>query len=258
MVLVCALGAVPRAQSASPAFDVVSVKKWSATEGAGVAFMQANGSFDRNRTTVTSLVAFAFDLQDFQIVGGPDWIRRDPFSVHARASQTASVAQMKLMVQRLLRDRFDMRAHDDERQMASYALTLARGDRQPGPGLKQTSDATCRHVPPPPPGVPAGALTARGCGTIADLALNLASILMAPVSDNTRLTGKHEWSYYHSREGLPVFAGVVEPFANPLPSDPGAPSLQKALREQLGLRLDSVRAPVKVLIIDAMSHPTAN
>ncbi len=259
MVLVFALGTVSGAQSGSPAFDVASVRKWSTTEGAGVPFMQANGSFDRNRITVAALVAFAFDLQDFQIAGGPDWIRREAFSVHARTNQTASVAQMKLMVQRLLRDRFGMRAHNDERPMPSYTLTLARGDHRTGPGLKSTSDPACRHEVPPLPGVPSGALTAGGCGTMERFArMFLGPMLAAPVIDNTGLAGAYDWSFYHSREGLAVFANPAEPFANQPASDPGVPSLQSALREQLGLKLDSARALVKVLVIDAMSQPTAN
>jgi uncharacterized protein (TIGR03435 family) len=86
----------------------------------------------------------------------------------------------------------------------------------------------------------------------------LEPLLGAPVNDNTGLPGTYDWTFYHSRDGLAPLATTAEPFANRPASDPNVPSLQAALREQLGLRLDSARVPARVLVIDAMRQPTGN
>jgi hypothetical protein len=100
----------PERGQAVPAFDVASIRKWTPGGGASSApFRHANGAFDRPRNTVASLVEFAFDVQSYQVIGGPDWVRRDLFAVHARTAETASLAQIRLMVQSLLAERFGLR-----------------------------------------------------------------------------------------------------------------------------------------------------
>ena len=81
--------------------------------------------------------------------------------------------------------------------------------------------------------------------------------MRGPVVDNTGLTGVYEWSFYFSREGLPLLAQPAEPFVESPASDP-LPSLTSALRDQLGLRVDTTRAQVKVLVIDAIQQPSEN
>jgi uncharacterized protein (TIGR03435 family) len=245
------------AQAPKPSFDVASIKKWVAgPPSAGVGFRQADGAFDRSRTSVASLIEFAFDVPAFQVLGGPDWVRRDNFEVHARGDKAASLADMRLMVQSLLRDRFSLRSRIERREMPSYALSLARPDGRLGSGLRPASDPSCKTQVKPPT-APDGAVGNSGCGSIERLATLTSTLLAAPVIDRTGLSGAYEWSYYFSREGL-VIARSVEPGIQPPPADPATPPLTTAFREQLGLRLEAGRAPVQVLVIDSVQPPSQN
>jgi uncharacterized protein (TIGR03435 family) len=252
--------AVLVAQTPTPSFDVASVKKFGpGSVRGGVPSRQADGAFDRSWTTVPALIEFAFEIPEYQVIGGPDWLRKSSFEVHARGDKTASLAQIRLMVQSLLRERFMLRTHTEQREMPTYALSVARADGRLGPGLRAASDPTCSKEVRPPQGVPDGAMTARGCSTISKLTTTFLALLMrAPVVDKTGLAGPYEWSFYHSREGLLGIAQPAEPFVDRPVADPGLPSLTSALRDQLGLRMDATRAPVRVLVIDSIQQPTEN
>jgi uncharacterized protein (TIGR03435 family) len=255
VVLACALSiAAGAAQTTAPRFDVASIKKWSAGTSGGLS-RQDDHAFDRSRATVVSLMEFAFDVREFQIAGGPEWIRREAFEVHAKTGENATPARLRLMVQTLLADRFALRVRHDEREMPVFALTQVRRS----PGLVPRDEAYCRNHPMPTPHVPPGAMRGGGCGTIDTMAtLSLSPLLRAPVVDQTGLKGMFEWSLIHSREGLPLLAMPVDPQLVSPPADPNVPSLFDALREQLGLRLERRRAPVNVIVIDAIELPSPN
>jgi len=118
-------------------------------------------------TTVARLIMYAYDLRDFQVDGGPEWLRVDRFDVSGRAGREVPVAMLRLMVQSLLADRFKLAAHEVQREMQVYSLVLARAGEL-GPGLKRNDDE-CKskiETPKAPPGRSIG--TARG-GSLASL-----------------------------------------------------------------------------------------
>jgi uncharacterized protein (TIGR03435 family) len=88
--------------------------------------------------TVASLVQFAYDLRDFQVLGGPDWIRQDGFEINARAGFDPTPEQVRLMVRSLLKERFRLTTHSERRDMRFLALVLARDDRRLGPYIRAT------------------------------------------------------------------------------------------------------------------------
>lgn len=248
------------AQTPRPTFEVASVRPWvpgSEVKG-GANSLEANGQFDRSRTTVEDLIRFAFDLRPYQVVGGPEWIRRTNFAVHARGDKNASVPQLRPMVQALLEDRFKLKAHSEKREMRTYVLTLARPDRRFGAGLKPVTDGKCQNVVSPA-NRPQGSIGASGCGPLSGLTTLLSGALASPVVDKTGLEGMYVYAFYHSREGLAIPARSVDASLPPPPPDTGnAPSLMTALREQLGLRLDAARDEVPVLVVDSVQQPTGN
>lgn len=91
------------------------------------------GVVNVTKITVLSAVVYAYDLKHYQVVGGPDWIRNDRFTISARAGRSVPDAQIKLMLQSLLEDRFKLVTHAEQRDMPFRALVVARADGRLGP-----------------------------------------------------------------------------------------------------------------------------
>lgn len=248
-----------------PTFDVASVKANTSGEFGG-SFSVRPGQVTIRNNTLQNIVRNAYRLQDFQIVGGPDWFAKDHFDIAAKAAANLPPDQLILMVQDLLADRFQLVVHIETRQLPVYALVAARNDGRLGPKLT-VSAADCagpaagRGAPPPQPAgerplcgtrtLP-GRIMAGGV-TMADLSRNLSSFAGRFVIDRTGFTGGWDLDVQWTPE--PGLLPALPPNAPPLPSpDPNGPSLFTALQEQLGLRLDSQRGPVDVLVIDS-AHP---
>lgn len=247
-------------QAQSPSFEVASIKRrtvpgpTAVTQGQGPG---PGGAFNRINTTLLPVILFAYDMRDYQLVGGPDWMRTDRFDILARAGREVSTSDLRLMVRSLLEDRFKLVAHREQREMPIYTLVPARSDGRLGPGLKR-SDDECKRLLQRPSNVPVGAATSIGCGQAADLA-NMASRMMgAPVIDKTGLVGRFEHFLYYSRDGIRPF-GLPSTVPSDGPAaDPSLPSFQTALQDHLGLKLESTRGLVDVLVIDSVQLPTEN
>jgi uncharacterized protein (TIGR03435 family) len=208
-----------------------------------------------------------------QIAGGPDWLNTALFDVVAKTGADvpagpAGVGPKLLMLRTLLEERFKLVVHHENREAPVYALSLARRDGRLGSQLRR-SDVDCRAlllarggapVPPQAAGErplcradtsPGGRMSA-GALTMADFANVLARMTNRPVIDRTGLPGSFDLDLQFSPAGLPSAAP-------PNPDRPAAaddnPSLFTALQEQLGLKLESTRAGVDVLVIDHAERP---
>jgi uncharacterized protein (TIGR03435 family) len=222
--------------------------------------------------SLRQLLEYAFDLQRFEIFNLPDWgadsVR---FDVAAKASFVPSSTQMRGMVQRLLIERFNLKTHKEKRVMPVFVLRLDRNDGRLGPQLKKTS-VNCTDVKaqrlrqgaaqalgrpgeactsflvgtPSPSGV---ALRYQASGiTGAELADWLAPYVERPVIDRTGLSGDLDVDL-RFLPGSPPASGAP----------PDAPtSVFTATQEQLGLRLESGKEPVEVLVIDSVNLPSPN
>ena len=251
-----------------PAFEVASIRRnlTSNQQGGGLAAPQPGGRFIAIGATLRKLVAGAYN--GLRVDGGPAWIDTDRFDVNARADGERSPAEIALMLQALLADRFKLTVHTETHEMPVYVLTAARTDRRLGPKLHE-SDATCakdaRNFLPggvlgssPACGdfrLGARALTARGM-TMPRLAGLLRDRVGRPVLDRTGLESTYdleiEWSNdLGLRQAPPGSAGAAE-------LTPDGVSLFTALQEQLGLRLQPSRGPVDVLVVDRAEPPTPN
>ena len=257
-VLAAAAGAALTAQESKPAFEVASVKAQRAPlqrvdELHGTIFPRigAGGVLNASHATLTSLITFAYDVKSVQVVGIPDWAKRASFfEVIAKASGDVRPAQMKLMLQSLLEDRFKLVTHREQRDLRFYALVPARADGSPGPFLQQVPDectpasrAEARAKFPQRTAGGGGGF--MGCGDLSELAALLSLAMDSPVSD---ATGKSGNFVFELLSGPPTAAA----------GDTGATPFGQALQDQLGLKLDSRRGPVDVLVIDSVSRPTEN
>ena len=126
----------------SIAFDVVSIKRNAG--GPGMTMRMAPGNMSAFNVPVRQLIRQAYGLQDFQIVGGPDWMSADRFDVEGKFDPTpvaglAGPPRIQAMLKTMLADRFKLAAHTESREMPILALVLARSDKRLGPQLKPSS-----------------------------------------------------------------------------------------------------------------------
>ncbi len=253
VLVICSLTATLGAQQPSPAFEVASVKP-SAPAAVGAVFsgsglnVRPGGAFSATNYTVAQLMTFAYNLFAEQIVGGPDWIRAERFTVTARAATDVPRDQIRRMVQTLLADRFRLRVRSDTREMPVLELLLVRSDGSVGPNLHNCANEKDKGgiSTPEKPFVapPGGAVAAGDCSNLASL-VGLASARMAAIVVNrTGLAGDWRYNIYFDPQ-LSVEA-----------SSSNLPSFVGALREQLGLKLERTRGPVSVLVIESVERPT--
>jgi bla regulator protein BlaR1 len=274
-----------RAQSATPAiaseaFEVASVKPNKSGDGRIFFQMQPGGRFTATNVPVRELIRMAYGIQNFQLVGGPDWIGSERFDIVAKAESDPPPSPpggppgpMLMMVRALLVERFKLAVHNETKDLPIYALVMARADGRLGPQLR-ASQVDCaalmaaargRGGPPPAPPRPGerppcgmfggfGRIAAGGV-SMAQLAMNMSQRVNRVVLDRTGLTGLYEFELEFTPDQMPQ--GPPPPGAPPLPPiDPNGPSIFTALQEQLGLKLDAQRGPVEVLVIDGVEQPT--
>jgi uncharacterized protein (TIGR03435 family) len=267
------------AQQPASVYEVASVKP-NRTPAPVTRMQAAPGRYGWTAATLKTLVAVSHQRSAFdqrEVVGGPEWVDADRFDVVVQAPAGATLTDpdgfpgpVFAMIRAVLVDRFGLAVHNEVRERPVYALTIARADRRLGDGLKRV-DAGCadamRRLAAPTPGAPTagpppcsfGGGPGQLIGTSVSLAM-VASVL-------SRQVGRP----IVDRTGIADSFNVVLTFApesdartsNGPPSTPpaavgDAPSIFTALQEQLGLKLESTRAPVDVLVIDKASQPTEN
>ncbi len=247
---------------ARPEFAVASVKRNNAN--CCVGYGLGDGKLHGNDVTLKTLIAWAYQVQQFQILGGSSWMAADRFDVEAKTDdQKADYAHLRLMLQSLLEDRFKVRLHRDTKELPIYSLVVAKG----GPKIRLSPDQTAPDVNGPPPtgaGPNRGGLQA-GAGMLIGNAIPLpqfATILSRTALDRlaidkTNLAGRFDFQLHWAPDTRepPIDPGGTTP-SPASPSD--YPSIFTAIQEQLGLKLESSRGPVEVLVIDHAERPGEN
>jgi uncharacterized protein (TIGR03435 family) len=254
-----------------PAFDVFSVKLNTSPEGAASIGDQPGGRFVANRVTLRRVIQFAYrGNQDF--IGGPDWIDTDRWDIEAKAAEGAvplragplditSPDTLALMVQSLLEDRFKFTSHQETRELPLYNLTVSKGgakiklseDQTPPAALAATSAGGRGN--PARGGIRFGRSNVEAQAQSMDLLATALGALYAgrPVVDKTGLKGLYDFQLRWTPNA------ALNPDANQtIPASPPGPSLFNALEEQLGLKLESGKGPLPVLVIDRVERPSEN
>jgi uncharacterized protein (TIGR03435 family) len=240
-------------QPAPPRFEVASIKLWRPPTTPLTSVRVAATPPDRfNSTTpISRLITYAYDVQDHQLTGGPDWVRTDRYEVAARAGREVSATERRAMVKTLLEDRFKLHVRTERREMPILELRLARSDRRVGPNLH---DCSSEKVPEKPFTAPiGGAVAVSDCESGLTYLGTLASRqLQASVVNKTGLTGQWWFNLYFRSE--PPTISAVDPSKEKVNQD--LPSFTGALQEQLGLKLERTRGPVPVVVIESVDRPT--
>ena len=273
--------------AAEPRFEVASIKKSAPNAVPASRFgMQPGGRFTVTGMPLGSLITIAYGIQRYQLIGGPSWMNSDRFDINAIAEdvppqpvQPGVPSRMQLLMRSLLKERFALIVHNETRELPLSYLVMARADRKLGEQLRPSSvdcralfaarakEAGAKGTPPaftpPKPGEVPQCGIFGGIGRIAgggmpmsNLATVLSGWLNRPVYDRTNLTGNFDFQIEFTPDQMPQLApGVTLPPGLTLPS-PDGPSLNTALAEQLGLKLEATRGPVEMLVIDSVEQPT--
>jgi len=213
-------------------FEVASIKP-SPPGSRGTTFYDPTPDrFEFANTTIKGLIAYAYSVPAFQVVGATGWVAADGYDILAKPQGAVTDERVREMVQSILAERFNLKVHEEQKEMPVYALVVAKG----GSKLQRS----------PRPDQP----TARsGYGRFSGehLAMeNLVSLLAAeverPVIDKTGIDGQFDVKVQWTPEESP---------------DTG-PSIFTAVQEQLGLKLEARHAPQDVVVIDHIDRPSEN
>jgi uncharacterized protein (TIGR03435 family) len=261
----------PASPAGGAAFEVASVKP-NVSGALRVTIQPLPGRrFTATNAPLRALIRHAYQLQEFQLIGGPKWLDEDRFDIAAKAENEPAPGEMRLMLRTLLATRFKLTLHRETRDLPLYALVMARRDGKPGPELKRT-EADCAQVSslqdvlgitppagPPDPNAecgffgpaPGGRVKFRGV-TLEVLARFLSTPVRRAVVDRTGLRGFFDMDFDMTAEfgPPPPPPGMPDRFDRST-----APSIFTVIQEQLGLKLDAGRGPIEVIVIDGAERP---
>ena len=243
-----------------PKFEVASIRP--SKPDTRSTFGVGNGVGIGTNVTLKTLIAFAYGLQQYQILDGPGWISSDHFDIEARAADPKTPPdRLRLMLQYLFADRFKLAVHRESKLSNVYDLLVAKG----GPRITLSADQTSPDVNGPSPlgaGPNREAIT-LGPGSmignaapISQFVSLLSQRLDRTVIDKTNLTGRFDIRLQWTPE---VGENPLSPAGDLLPISPqDAPVILAAIQDQLGLKLKPAKELVEFLIVDHVEKPSEN
>ncbi len=272
-ILLGSCHALAQTPAPRPEFDVASIK----LNKSGDRFIMIRPS-PGGRLTVTNaplkeLITLAYRLKDFQLSGAPPWLASERYDIEAKAEGNPPFDQMLPMLQKLLEDRLQLKFHHETKEMQVYALEVAKA------GKLHQVEGECGPPPQGPPPLPEpGKPLPKPCGgffmfqghitgqkvPIAQFLDILSRFTGRIVVDKTDLSGKYDIDLQYTPDPGQFPGGPLPPLpgGGPGPAlppvDPNGPSLFTALQEQLGLKLESQKAPVDIMVVDHVEHPSEN
>jgi len=249
-------------------FEVASIKPGDPSARGIFQRMEPGGRYTAQNVTVRILIEQAYDIHDFQLSGGPDWMNSARYDIVAKAEdpsddnpRTLNEAQreafrekLQQRLQSLLDDRFQLKFHKSAKEQPIYALVVGKS----GSKLQEAKDTAAG---------PMGTLKMRPGNftghamSMPLLAANLSNLVGRVVADKTDLKGLYDVTleFTPERGQMMGFPGPgPEGRDMPPPPDPNGPSIFTALQEQLGLKLESQKGPVEMLVIDQLEKPSEN
>jgi bla regulator protein BlaR1 len=259
------------------AFEVATIKPGDAGSDPRRRMMMSLGRFTTKNMPLREVIMFAYDAKSTsQISGYPDWVGSALYDIDAKEDEATTAAleklpmeervrQVRLMVQSLLAERFQLKVSQQMKEIPVYALVIAKG----GPRLKQSTAAQPSNGTPPAGEQPrGGGIFNAGPGELRSNGATLDFFASGPLSrvpetdgrvviNKTGLAGNYDFTLKWTPEGGETALGGPAGTA-PAAADNSAPGLFTALQEQLGLQLVSQKGAVETLVVESINKPTAN
>lgn len=254
MAIAAAIGLAPAQEPASrPKFDVASIKPSHAGD-LSYGFKFTPHRFEAQNSPVRFLIQFAWKVEDFQLSGGPGWAAFDRYNIEAVTDKDASMEQFRLMMQALLEDRFQLQLHHETRESQVYALVPTKGGIKLQ-ASKQNSDAPPDQASSAPRVNGTWSASSNGMDataiTMEAFATALSQMMGRKVVDKTGYTEKFD---LHLKWADPSTPGLEPDDSTSVTGQ----SVFTVLQQQLGLKLESTKGPVDLLVIDRLERPSEN
>jgi uncharacterized protein (TIGR03435 family) len=242
--------------TAKPEFTVATIKP-SNPNAQGKGYGYRGREVITVNTPVNWLITLAYSLHAHQIVGGAGWLDSEKYDVTGQPDTPGQPSrdQLKLMIQKLLAERFQLKFHMEKKELRAYTITVLKT------GAKI---AVSQADPNSLPGVgfggaPGGAMTFNVRNAILDSVANAlqGNLLDQPVVNRTGLTGKYDFTLRFTPDASQLAAVGAPPSAG-APDPDAPPDIFSAFQQQLGLKLESTRTTVDVMVIDKIEKPSEN
>jgi len=238
---------------ANPSFEVATIKPSKPGAPGKGLIMRDPRTFMTINYTVADLISFAYAVHPRQITGAPSWLEDEKFDITATPDPPGlpNRKQIEIMVQKLLADRFKLAFHRDKKELSVFALTVGKT------GVKLTESTG------DPNGLPGLGLGGLGIANIRNANMSdftgfmQSVVLDRPVVDQTELPGRFDFQLKWTPDDS-QFPGVKGQLPPPKEDAEAQPDLFTAIQKQLGLKLEAVKAPVGVLVIDHVEKPSEN
>ena len=242
-------------------FEVVSIKPTGPDTHGSFLNIGKGDVFTTGNMGLRSVITFAYDLRNNQLIGGPGWLESDHYDITAKpphffadsepddfgkmseGQRKTHIDRLREMVRTMLAERIGLVVHHETKEETVYFLTVAKGGSKMKPveavqGQQQGMRGTGRG-------------NMQGMAATMDMVANmLTGNTGHTVIDKTGLTGKYDWSLQWQPD-----SGNAGPDD---PSQPAGPTIFTAVQEQLGLRLESAKGPVELTVIDQVKRPSEN
>jgi uncharacterized protein (TIGR03435 family) len=237
LLLALLISSMAGAQQPSPSFDAASIKvNHSASIGmSGMIGIGRGGTLSMRNVALDTLIKIAYDLRGYQLAGGPGWIASTRYDVEAKPEHAVDESTARLMFQNLLADRFHLLVHHEQAAVSGFKLVIDKG----GSKLKPSEGSAIgfRFMGPD---------KIQGPGDMQLLVWVLRGQLGVPVEDRTGIAGKYDIDLKWTPDA--AAASVSEPSV----------SIFAAIREQLGLSLQTTKVAIDRIVIDRVERPTEN
>jgi uncharacterized protein (TIGR03435 family) len=245
---------VRMAADANPAFEVSTIKPSDPASRGQIVTLRGAEVITTN-TTLHDLINLAYWLHPKQLTGGPAWTESDKYDMTGKpdAPGQPNVDQMKMMIQKLLADRFQLKFHFQKRDLSAYAVRIAKT----GAKITKSQDD--------PKGLPGWNFGRAASGTtltfrnspMSQVTAILQNFLDQPVVDQSGLSERYDFTLTFTLDAAQAvrLGGPPPPAAD---NPDAAPDLFAAFQQQLGLKLESTKAPVDVMVIDKVERPSEN
>jgi uncharacterized protein (TIGR03435 family) len=241
----------PMDPNANPSFDVATIKPNDSGKPSMQGLTIIGRRFKAVNASLDDLIQVAYEVHARQIVNGPDWMSQKRYDIIAVPDKEGApnADQVRNMMRKLLADRFKLRFHHDERELAAYVLTVGKNGAKLTP-TEQNGQLPNFHYGP----IDAGVTLFGTNATMTDFSGYLQLVVLdRPVVNRTRIAGRFDFQCTFTPDDS-QFNGH-----SPLPTGTSsAPSLYEALRQQLGIRLRAERTSIDVIAIDHIEPPSEN
>ena len=245
---------VRMAATATPAFEVATIKPSDPARPGQIITLRGAEIITTN-TTLHDLINLAYWLHPKQLTGGPAWTVSDKFDLAGKpdAPGQPNVDQMKMMIQKLLADRFQLKFHFEKRELSVYAITIAKTGAKITRSQDDPNNLAGWNIGRSPSGT---TFTFRNA-PLSQITAVLQNSLDKPVVDQSGLSERYDFTVTFTPD--PAQAALLGGPPRPAADNPdAAPDLFTAFQQQLGLKLESTKAPVDVMVIDKVEKPSEN